>query len=339
MRCDTCLHQNPSISNKSPITPPAESSPASIMNTASTILRSQSMALTHLTELYAKDDFTQKNYISAIQHMHNSQLSGGKIVITGMGKSYKIADKLVATMNSLGIHAATLHPSDALHGDLGVLRPADVLIMISASGNTPELNTLLPHVPAGLPRICLTCNPEAPLAKSSAAVLSAHVPKTLTEKELYGVPAPTTTTTACLAVGDAVCITLAEIITQEQEQRKKNFGRWHPGGAIGNDYQKETKDAKVLYRDIMTPWANIGSVDDDADELEVLRAAAGREWVCIGQSRLYRGHELARQSRNHGIALSSLRKVGQKDQVADLKNGEIVIVMGDFNSIVGLVEN
>ncbi|KAK9244327.1 hypothetical protein V1506DRAFT_461308 [Lipomyces tetrasporus] len=342
MRCDTCLHQIPAVL-PSPITPPAESSPVSILNTAVTILRSQSLALSHLTDLYRADAETQNDYVNSIQLMHNALVTGGKIVLTGMGKSGKIADKLVATMNSLGIHAATLHPCDALHGDLGVLRPADVLVMITSSGNTPELNQLLPYLPSGLPRICLTCTPDSPLGRGSSAVLSAHLPGSLLERAIYGVPAPTTSTTACLAVGDAVCITLAEIITAEQEERKKNFGRWHPGGAIGNDYKSEENCAKPTFRDVMIPWAEVGLVDTDADELEILRAAAGRQWVCVGNEKLFKGHELGQLSRKAGaaaagLAITRLRRVGPKDDVANVGRGEIVVVAKDMKNILGLYE-
>ncbi|KAK9360646.1 hypothetical protein V1504DRAFT_138080 [Lipomyces starkeyi] len=340
MRCDACLHQIPAFL-PSPITPPAETSPLSILNTAVTILRSQSLALSHLTDLYRADPETQNQYVTSIQLMHNALVTGGKIVLTGMGKSGKIADKLGATMNSLGIHAATLHPCDALHGDLGILRPADVLVMITSSGNTPELNQLLPYLPSGLPRICLTCTPDSPLGRGSAAVLSADLPRSLLERAIYGVPAPTTSTTACLAVGDAVCITLSEIITAEQEERKRNFGRWHPGGAIGNDYKSEEQSAKPVFRDVMVPWVDVGSVETDADELEILRAAAGRLWVCVGNSKLFNAHELGQSSRKAaavGFAVDGLRRVGPNDEVANLGRGEIVLVAKDMNNILGIYQ-
>ncbi|KAK9237794.1 hypothetical protein V1525DRAFT_145473 [Lipomyces kononenkoae] len=337
MRCDTCLHNIPAFL-PSPITPPAESSPVSILNTAVTILRSQSLALSHLTDLYLADPETQNQYVTSIQLMHNALLTGGKIVLTGMGKSGKIADKLVATMNSLGIHAATLHPCDALHGDLGVLRPADVLVMITSSGNTPELNQLLPYLPAGLPRICLTCTPNSPLGRGSAAVLSAHLPGSLLERAIYGVPAPTTSTTACLAVGDAVCITLSEIITAEQEERKKNFGRWHPGGAIGNDYKKD-EQRPMPVQDVMVPWTDVSLVDSTADELEILRAAAGRLWVCVGKEKLVKAHELGKSSyQAAGVAIDILRRVGPTDEVATVGQGEIVLVVKDMNNIIGVYQ-
>lgn len=225
-----------------PITPPSESSPT-IMTTAQTVLRAQAQALLFISDLYDQDSHTQSQFFLSLQYMHNAILSHGKIVITGMGKSFKIAEKLVATMNSLGIHASSLHPSDALHGDLGVIKPTDVVVMITASGNTPELLALLPHIPSGIPLLILTNTPDSPLAKHGSATLSAFIPKSLSEKAVYGLPAPTTSTTACLAVGDAVCITLAEMLVSDVKQRSSNFSKWHPGGAIGKDYKKEKKSA------------------------------------------------------------------------------------------------
>lgn len=303
-----------SASDKSflaPITPPSESTPSIIMSTAQTVLRAQAQALDYIAGLYDKDPFTQAQFFLSLQYMHNSILSNGKIVISGMGKSFKIAEKLVATMNSLGIHATSLHPSDALHGDLGVIKATDVVILITASGNTPELLALLPHIPTGIPILCLTNAPASPLATHASATLSAAIPKSLSEKVVYGLPAPTTSTTACLAVGDAVCITLAEMLVADVKERSSNFSRWHPGGAIGKDYKKEkkrgssTEDDKTgtgvstddselaaerrlhLIQRRITPWAKVAQIDTKKDgtavssELGLLRKCAGSSWLIV----------------------------------------------------------
>ncbi|KAK9462718.1 uncharacterized protein V1516DRAFT_620736 [Lipomyces oligophaga] len=337
MSSEAALMQMRSILSPSPLTPPAETSPATLVNTAVLMLRSQSLALAFLTERYLGDSDTQTQFVSSIQHMYNSLMSGGKIVLSGMGKSYKIGDKLAATMNSLGIHAVCLHPCDALHGDLGILRPADVLVMITASGNTPELLQLMPHLPTNMTRICLTCKPESTLARMSSAVLSAELPEELTEKAIYGLPAPTTTTTACLAVGDAVCLALAEAITCEQEERKANFGRWHPGGAIGQAYTKESKDAAPVFGDVMLDWAeHVGAVDPQADELALCRAAAGRKWVCIGGEELVRATEAGQAD---GLLLNDLRRVNVFDTFDESKmiKGEVLLIVKD-HAVVGIYE-
>lgn len=288
-----------SLTNKKydiPITPPGESSPA-ILATAQTVLRAQAQALDYISNLYESDESTKRQFFLCLQYMHNATFSHGKIVITGMGKSFKIAEKLVATLNSLGAHAASLHPSDALHGDLGVIKPADVIMMITASGNTPELLTLLPHLPAGIPLLVLTNTPDSPLAAQAAGVLSAEIPNSLSERQVYGLPAPTTSTTACLAVGDAVCITLAEMLVADVKERSHNFSRWHPGGAIGNQYQKEknssagvtsvdefTKSQRLeLIKSRVVKWTRVGHISHEtfASELELLRKCAMMDWVFI----------------------------------------------------------
>lgn len=301
-----------------PITPPSESSP-SILSTAQTVLRAQADALSYIADLYEQDSTTQSQFFLSLQYMHNAILSNGKIVLTGMGKSYKIADKLVATMNSLGIHATGLHPSDALHGDLGVIKPTDVVIMITASGNTPELFSLLPHIPQGIPILCLTNTPNSPLAHKSSAVLSALIPKNCNEKLLYGLPAPTTSTTACLAVGDAVCITLAEMLISDVKERSFNFSKWHPGGAIGNDYKrdkmmKSDKNNENLLQTVttvdhvlgdekaklnfiqskVTLWEKVGIVSesDISSELSLLRKCAGKEWIFVASRYLIKTSDI-----------------------------------------------
>ncbi|CAN6635672.1 hypothetical protein TRVA0_015S01310 [Trichomonascus vanleenenianus] len=214
------------------ISPPLEFSPG-VLSTARAVLRAQATALTYLADLYEQSEETQNEFFGALQMLQNCAQSHGKVVITGMGKSYKIATKLSATMNSLHVMSAVLHPSDALHGDLGMVRANDVVLTITSSGRTHELITLLRHLPQGVKHICLTCQPSSPLACAADAVLSAHLPSEMAEKSVYGLDAPTVSTTACLAVGDALCITLAEMLETDFKQRRLKFALSHPGGAIG----------------------------------------------------------------------------------------------------------
>lgn len=215
----------------------------SVISGVTKFFNAQTQALQHISSMYENDPIVQQEFLSCLNLMHTILMHNGKIVVCGMGKSYKIAQKLVATMNSLGIHAVSLHPSDALHGDLGVVHACDILVMITSSGNTPELLELLGHLPESLPKICLTCNPHSQLARKSQGVLSAEVPWHLNETEVYGISAPTITTTACLAVGDAVCISLAEMLVHDADQRRADFGKRHPGGAIGLSYKVSASTA------------------------------------------------------------------------------------------------
>jgi D-arabinose 5-phosphate isomerase GutQ len=275
------------------VTPPAESSPE-ILSTAKTVLRAQAQSLTYISNMYEQDASVQAQFFLSLQYMHNAILSNGKIVISGMGKSYKIADKLVATMNSLGIHATALHPSDALHGDLGVIKPTDVVVLITSSGNTPELLNILPHIAQGIPLLCLTCTLDSPLALKSTSLLPAVLPKDLTEKSVYGLPAPTTSTTACLAVGDAVCITLAEMLISDLNQRRMNFGKWHPGGAIGQDFSKEQGGKGALRVDAatirarITPWERVAKIaaGSVSSEASLWRLLASHAWMVYDNKKL-----------------------------------------------------
>jgi arabinose-5-phosphate isomerase len=150
----------------------------------------------------------------------------GRVIITGVGKSGIIARKIVATMNSTGTPAIFLHPSDALHGDLGIVRADDVVICLSKSGTTSEFETLLPvfrHL--GVPVIALVGNLGSPLAKEASVVLDASVAEEACPHDL----APTSSTTAALVLGDALAIALLEGRNFTQEE----FARYHPGGTLG----------------------------------------------------------------------------------------------------------
>lgn len=166
----------------------------------------------------------------------------GKLVMIGVGKSGHIAKKLVATFNSLSVPATFLHPTEALHGDLGLVnRSVDTLMLITYSGNTPELTALIPHLDPDLPLVLLT---GAKNQGKSCAVVRMRpdaivVPAPIHESETasFGVAAPTTSTTAALAVGDALALVCAQESHASVGKGKKVvagvFARNHPGGAIG----------------------------------------------------------------------------------------------------------
>jgi arabinose-5-phosphate isomerase len=150
----------------------------------------------------------------------------GRVIVTGVGKSGIIARKIVATMNSTGTPAVFLHPADAVHGDLGIVRKDDVVVCISKSGNTGELNTLLPMIKRlGVPVISMVGNLNSPLARESEVVLDASVETEACPHDL----APTASTTAALALGDAVAVALLE----RREFGKEEFALYHPGGTLG----------------------------------------------------------------------------------------------------------
>ena len=142
----------------------------------------------------------------------------------------------MATFNSLSIQASCLHPLEALHGDLGIINDNhDCLIMLTASGNTPELINLLPHLSCNLPIILLTCNKFSNLSTSNRilSLLLADLPNSHNEEMIHGLPAPTVSTTLSLILADSVILSLSELIEQDLVKRKKLFGLKHPGGSIG----------------------------------------------------------------------------------------------------------
>ncbi|MBR2508658.1 MAG: KpsF/GutQ family sugar-phosphate isomerase [Lentisphaeria bacterium] len=151
---------------------------------------------------------------------------GGKLVLTGIGKSGYIGKKISATLASVGSTSIFMHPVEALHGDLGMLQKNDILIAISYSGETNELlTTLKPAKRLGIEIIAITGYPESSLAKLSDLT----VPMTVSREACPFNLAPTTTTTALLVLGDALAMTLLKL----RGFSKEDYGRFHPGGAIG----------------------------------------------------------------------------------------------------------
>jgi len=149
----------------------------------------------------------------------------GRVVVTGMGKSGAVGHKLASTLSSLGTHALFLHPAEAVHGDLGMLAAGDTVIAISYSGETDELLAILPGISRlEIPIIAFTSNRHSTLAKASRTVVDVGVPK---EACLFG--APTTSTTAMIAMGDALAIT----VMRARGFSEEDYAKLHPGGSLG----------------------------------------------------------------------------------------------------------
>jgi arabinose-5-phosphate isomerase len=150
----------------------------------------------------------------------------GRVIVSGVGKSGVIARKIVATMNSTGTPSVFLHPADAIHGDLGIVRGDDVVICISKSGNTKEISALLPLFRRlGVPIIGIIGNAESHLGRQADVVLDASVKAEACPHDL----APTASTTVALALGDAIAVALLE----RRGFGKDDFALFHPGGSLG----------------------------------------------------------------------------------------------------------
>jgi len=168
-------------------------------------------------------DHLDENFVRAVAVMRDCR---GKVVVTGMGKSGLICRKIAATLASTGTPAFFLHSADALHGDLGMVMESDVILAVSNSGETEEILKLLSHFKRHrLKLIVMTGNPDSTLAKAGDVILNVAV------KEEAGALAlaPTTSTTAALAMGDA----LAVVLLEEKGFREEDFASRHPGGILG----------------------------------------------------------------------------------------------------------
>ena len=159
----------------------------------------------------------------------------GRVIIGGIGKSGIIARKIVATLNSTGTRSLFLHPVEAMHGDLGMVCPEDVFLALSSSGETDELNMLLPRIRSvGCPIIAFTGHADSTLAKHSDLVIDVGVAKEACPLGL----APTCSTTAMLAMGDA----LAVVLVNRKHFKMDDFKRFHPGGALGHRLARSVSD-------------------------------------------------------------------------------------------------
>jgi D-arabinose 5-phosphate isomerase GutQ len=215
------------------------------------VLATERQALSHLEDLYSSSPDAQESLVRAVKQIILSETRHGKTILTGVGKSGHIAKKLVATFVSLGIHAVFLHPIEALHGDLGIVRPADTVIMITFSGRTPELLSLVQHIQSSIPLIIMTAHLSAatcPLLSHPVrhAATNILLPTTIheTETSSFGVSAPTTSTTITLALGDSLALAVAdELHSSIGVETPAVFASNHPGGAIGANLRASIPDA------------------------------------------------------------------------------------------------
>lgn len=194
-----------------------------------------------------------RNYIddAFVEAVETIFSATGRVVVTGIGKSANIATKIVSTFNSTGTPALFLHAADAIHGDLGMVRPGDVVICISKSGNTPEIKVLVPLIRNfGNKIIAIVGNIDSFLAREADLVLNTTVEHEACPNNL----APTSSTTAQLVMGDALAVALIEC----RNFSARDFARFHPGGALGKQLYLRVSDLYVQNeRPLVTPDATI----------------------------------------------------------------------------------
>jgi len=190
------------------------------------VIKLQSKSIRNLVDLI------DENFEIAIKLILDSS---GRVVVTGIGKSAIIANKIVATLNSTGTPSIFMHAADAIHGDLGIIKKDDVIICISKSGNTPEIKDLVPFLNMNdNPLIAITGDIDSYLAKNSSVVLNSHVDVEVCPNNL----APTNSTTAQLVIGDAIAVTLVKI----KGFTSNDFAKFHPGGSLGKKLFLKVKD-------------------------------------------------------------------------------------------------
>ena len=209
------------------------------------VIKLQSESIRNLVEL------VDKNFETAINLILDSK---GRVVVTGIGKSAIIANKIVATLNSTGTPSIFMHAADAIHGDLGIIKKDDVIICISKSGNTPEIMDLVPFLKMTKnPLIAITGDINSSLAKNSSVVLNSHVDIEICPNNL----APTNSTTAQLVIGDAIAATLVKI----KGFTSNDFAKFHPGGSLGKKLYLKVND---LIDSALKPMV---STDDDIKDV------------------------------------------------------------------------
>jgi len=250
-----------------------------------------------------------ESFDRAVESIVETLQRRGKIVVVGIGKSGIIGVKIAATFTSTGSTAVLLHSVDALHGDLGIVNDGDLILVLSYSGESDELTTLLPALKRFAVRIiCFTGNPKSTVARYSEVVLNVRVPKEACPFNL----APTASTTAMLALGDALAMTVLEA----RGFRQQDFAKYHPSGAIGRALLLRVQD--IMRRDTRNAVAPETITVKEA-LLVMTRAKSGSVSVVNGRGKLsgvFTDGDLRRQmAMNPDVLSQRLKQVMTRNPV------------------------
>lgn len=217
-----------------------------------------------INEISAAENHINDHFKKAVETIYNCS---GRLIITGVGKTGHIGTKLAATFASTGTPSSFMHSTEAIHGDLGMVSPNDVVIAISNSGTSKELVSILPAIhKIGAQIIALTGNVKSPLAEAADIVVSTHVNAELCPLNL----APTSSSTVCLIIGDLLALEVMKL----RNFKVENFALYHPGGAIGR---------RLLQRisDVMRTNIPSITIQDDFNELLKNISSSGLGAVCV----------------------------------------------------------
>jgi arabinose-5-phosphate isomerase len=258
--------------------------------------RGRRVLATEVAAVQALQDRLDGEFVAACQLVHGCR---GRVVVTGMGKSGHIGNKIAATLASTGTPAFFLHPAEASHGDIGMITHDDVVIAISNSGETAELITILPVIKRlGVALIAMTGRRQSTLSKAAAATLDVSVPEEACPHNL----APTASTTATLAMGDALAVAVLEARGFTEE----DFARSHPGGSLG-------RRLLLHVDDVMRTGEQLPMVREDTPLrdglLEMTRKGLGMTAIVDDQQRvlgIYTDGDL-RRALDHPIDIQAVR--------------------------------
>lgn len=308
-----------------------------IINIASQCLRDEAQAV--LDQIPLLDD----NFERAVKLILDCK---GKLIVTGVGKSGHIGAKMAATLSSTGTPSFYLNPLDAYHGDLGVVGNDDIILALSNSGQTDELLRLLPYFQEKkIPVISMSGNPESLLAKNT----DVHITVTVrSEASPLGL-APTTSTTAALAVGDA----LACALMLARDFKVQDFARFHPGGSLGKRLLTTARD--VMHKEdlpVVPPEMELGKA--------IIRVSQGRLGLCVvvvndevvgiitdgdvrramesSQNRFFSLTVNDIMTKNPKVVTPEI-KISTIDNILQKNKIHAVLVVDDKNRLVGIVDS
>ncbi|MBI1820441.1 MAG: KpsF/GutQ family sugar-phosphate isomerase [Nitrospirae bacterium] len=307
-----------------------------IIQTGKKVLQTEANALTRLLSS------VNQNFVEAVEALNQCQ---GRVVVTGMGKSGIIGKKISATLASTGAPSFFLHPAEGLHGDIGMISKGDVILAISNSGETEELLKILPSIKRlGLFLLSMTGNIKSTLARESDVALDVSVQE---EAGAMGI-VPTASTTAALAMGDALAVALFELRGIKEE----DFAFFHPGGSLGRRLLLRVKD-------IMHQTAQIPIVSEESSLKEALfemtrkkmgmTTVTGRQGKLTGVitdgdlRRLLEKEEKIFEKRAKEVMTKNPKFIGEKElaakavQVMETYSITVLPVMDENEKLVGVV--
>ena len=293
-----------------------------------------------LLDLIPKLDENFDEAVEMIFHCH------GKVIVTGVGKSGHIGAKIAATLSSTGTPSFFINPLDVYHGDLGVMTKDDIVLAISNSGQTDELLRFLPMVlHMQIPIVAMSGNPRSLLAKYATCHLNVSVSKEACPMNL----APTSSTTATLAMGDALAVALME----KRNFQPKDFAQFHPGGELGKRLLTTAQDVMISdHLPVITPEMNLGDAIIAVSQGKLGLGVAERDGVIAGlitDGDIRRAMERWKaESFNKTVAdimtvhpktVSPHAKISDIQQIMNRHKVHSVLVVDEENHLLGVVDH